>query len=122
MNKEQYLDFCREIPGAALDQPFNEDFDTWIARHADTKKWFAAVLRHEGRDFVDLKCDPIEGDFLKSVFSGIAEGYHMNKVHWITVYFESDVPDGLLRELTEKSFRLTQKAVRKARRSVGTEE
>lgn len=121
MNKEQYLDFCREIPGAALDQPFNEDFDTWIVRHADTKKWFAAVLRHEGRDFVNLKCDPIEGDFLKSVFSGITEGYHMNKVHWITVFFDSDVPDELFRELTEKSFRLTQKAVRKARKSIEAE-
>lgn len=108
MTREQFLDFCRNMPGALVDQPFREDFETWIARHADTKKWFAAVLRHGGRDFVDLKCEPVEAEFLRSVFQGIAEGYHMNKRHWITVFFESDVPDDLLKQLTKNSYQLTE--------------
>lgn len=110
MDKEAYLDFCRALPGAAVDQPFEGDFDSWIARHGDSRKWFAAVLRHDGRDFVDLKCDPLEGEFLRSVYAGVTEGYHMNKRHWISVFFESDVPDALLCALTKASFRLTQTA------------
>ena len=115
MTRQQYLDFCRNIVGATVDQPFEDDFYSWIARHRDTGKWFAAILVHDGRDFVNLKCDPIEAEFLRSVYSGIEPGYHMNKTHWNTVYFDSDVSDELLRELTMVSFRLTE---RKKKRSI----
>lgn len=108
MTKEEYLAFCRGIEGAAVDQPFDEDFTSYIARHVDSRRWFAAILAHDGRDFVNLKCDPVESDFLKSVFAGVAPAYHMNKTHWITLYFESDVPDDLLRALTMKSYKLTE--------------
>lgn len=107
VNKQTYLDWCRQIPGAIVDQPFEGDFETYIARHGDTSKWFAAVLKHDGRSLVDLKCDPIESEFLQSVYRGITPGYHMNKTHWISVYFDSDISDDLLRQLTLNSFRLT---------------
>ena len=123
MNKESYLNFCREIAGAIVDQPFEEDFETYIARHASSRKWFAAVLRHNDRDLVNLKCDPIEAEFLRSVYSGITPGYHMNKVHWNTVYLDSDtdVPDELLRRMTMESFRLTE-AKRKTQAAKGGKE
>ena len=107
LNKEEYLDFCRSIAGAAVDQPFEEDFTTYIARHADSRKWFAAVMELGGRAFVNLKCEPIEADFLRSVYAGIEPGYHMNKTHWNTVYLDADVPDALLQQMTMNSFRLT---------------
>jgi len=112
MKKDAYLEFCRAVPGALVDQPFDEDFETYIARHADTGKWFAAVLHHDGRDFVNLKCEPLEAEFLRSVYEGIAPGYHMNKTHWNSVYFDADVPDALIRSLTMESFRLTDKRKR----------
>ena len=113
MNKQEYLEWCRSIPGAKVDQPFEEDFSTYIARHADTSKWFAALLDHNGRQMVNLKCDPIESEFLQSVYQGVTPGYHMNKVHWISVYFGSDVPDELFRQLTMASFHLTGKRKKK---------
>lgn len=108
MDKGDYLEFCRTLPGATVDQPFEADFETWIARHGDSRKWFAAVLRHDGHDLVNLKCDPVEGEFLRSVYAGISEGYHMNKRHWISVDLKAKVPDALICALTEASFRLTQ--------------
>ena len=30
MTKEQFLNFCRGIDGAETDQPFNDDFKTWV--------------------------------------------------------------------------------------------
>lgn len=108
MNRDAYLEWCSELNGAIIDQPFEADFSSYIVRHADTRKWFAAVLEHNGRQFVNLKCEPVEGEFLRSVYSGIAPGYHMNKMHWISVFFESDVPDELLRQLTLASSRLTE--------------
>ena len=115
MTRDEYLDFCREMPGAVVDQPFEEDFTSYIARHADSRKWYAAVLEHDGRRFVNLKCEPIESEFLRSVYEGIVPGWHMNKTHWITVFFESDVPDELLRQLTLASFRLTDERKKRAK-------
>lgn len=112
MTKDEYLDFCRGLSGAVVDQPFEEDFSSWIARHQDSRKWFAAILEHDGREFVNLKCDPIESEFLQSVYEGIVPGYHMNKTHWISVYFDSDVPEMLMMELTKMSFKLTAKKKR----------
>lgn len=112
MNKQDYLDWCRDLPNTLVDQPFEEDFSSWIVRHADTRKWFAAVLEHGGREFVNLKCDPIESEFLQSVYKGIFPGYHMNKVHWISVCFDSDVPDELFHQLTLTSQKLTDKVRR----------
>ena len=113
MNKQEYLDFCRDMPGTALDQPFNEDFDTWIARHADTGKWFAAVLRHEGRDLVNLKCDPVESEFLQSVYGGVTPGYHMNKIHWNSIKPDGKVSDELMKEMADKSYNLILKSFSK---------
>ena len=114
MDKAAYLDWCRELPGVTIDQPFEGDFETYIVRHSDTGKWFAALLQHNGRQMVNLKCDPIESEFLRSVYQGIEPGYHMNKTHWISVYFDADVPDEIFRGLTQASFRLTAKRKKKA--------
>lgn len=109
MTKEDYLDFCRNIGGACADQPFNEDFDTWVVRHEDTRKWFGLVMTHEGKDVVNLKCDPLESDFLRNVFKGVTPAYHMNKTYWNTVYLESDVPEDEIKRMTLNSFALTEK-------------
>ena len=107
MTKDQILDFCRGINGAETDQPFNEDFKTWVCRHGDSRKWFAAVMELDGKWFANLKCDPLEADFLRKAFKGVVPAYHMNKVHWNTVYLDSDVPDEEIRRMTLSSFNLT---------------
>ncbi len=109
MTKDEYLDFCRDIGGAETDQPFEEEFDAWVARHVGTRKWFALIMEHDGHTIVNLKCEPLEGDFLKKAFKGITPAYHMNKTHWITVYLDSDVPDDELKRVTLNSFELTDK-------------
>ena len=32
---------------------------------------------------MNLKAEPLRGDFLKSVFPAVVPAYHMNKTHWI---------------------------------------
>ncbi|MFH7018871.1 MmcQ/YjbR family DNA-binding protein [Flavobacterium sp. FlaQc-47] len=44
-----------------------------------------------------------------SQYQGIEPGYHMNKKHWISVHFNSDVPDSLIKELVKKSYELVFK-------------
>ncbi len=109
MTKEKYLEHLRNMGGVTVDQPFDEDFETFIGRHTDSRKWFAAILNIHGRFGVNLKCDPMEADLLRNIYEGVTAGYHMNKTHWNTVYFDSDVPDEELIRMTENSFKLTNK-------------
>ncbi len=109
MTHEEFLDMCRSIPGAVLDQPFTGDFDSVVCRHADSKKWFALLMKVNGNYIVNLKCEPQEAELLRKLFNGISPGYHMNKRHWNTVLLGSDVPDEELRRMTLNSFRLTLK-------------
>lgn len=107
MTKQQYLDFCRALTNVLTDQPFEENFSTWVIRHKHSRKWFALLMEHDGADIVNLKCDPMEADFLRKAFEGVTAAYHMNKTHWNTVYLTSDVPDEELKRMTESSYALT---------------
>ncbi len=109
MTKEEFLEFCATIGGAEADRPFDESFDTWVVRHADTRKWFALLMPHDGQYIVNLKCEPMEADFLRKAFRGVTPAYHMNKTHWNSVYLESDVPREEIERMTLGSFALTDK-------------
>ena len=107
MTADKLLDFCRNIPGASVDQPFDMDFDTYAARHTLSRKWFALIMLHEGRYIVNLKCEPQEAELLRKLFSGVIPAYHMNKAHWNTVILDSDVPDEEIERMAMNSFALT---------------
>jgi predicted DNA-binding protein (MmcQ/YjbR family) len=108
MTKDGFLEWCGTIVGASMDKPFKNDYDTVVLRHKDSRKWFGIVMNVKGKWLVNLKTDPMEGDLCKSAYEGITPAYHMNKRHWISVYFLSDVPDDLLCGLTRASFALTK--------------
>lgn len=55
-------------------------------------------------DFCTLKYKPEEIADLRCQYEGIRPGYHMNKKHWMSVCFHSDVPDNVIRELVRKSY------------------
>lgn len=109
MDRKAYLAWCADLEEVQIDQPFGPQDQTTIVRHRRSKKWFAAVMERGGKDFVNLKSEPYEAAFLRERFSGVRPGYHMNKQHWISVYFDSDVPDEAIKAMTEESYRLTCK-------------
>ena len=80
----------------------------WIRYHIGGKM-FAAVCLDDATGkpvYITCKLDPAEGDFLRRQYEDIMPGYYMNKVHWNSVKAEGNVPDALLREMLEKSYRL----------------
>lgn len=105
---QKWLEFGLTFPGAYLDHPFDGDWE--VLRRRDNGKIFMLVYpapHEEGGYWLNLKCDPIEGDFYKQAFPAILPGYHMNKVHWLTVKLDGSVPDGEIEHLMEVSYRLT---------------
>ena len=125
MTKQEYLSHCLDAFGTLPDYPFEEDFETAVLRHPDTRKWYGIVMRVSRRKFghdsdetvdvVNLKL-PMEmfGSF--GAADGVYPAYHMNKLHWISVLLP-DAPADLTQFLTSVSFEATkQKPKTKAKR------
>jgi len=119
MTKNEYLEFCGTIAAAVSDTPFENDAESVVIRHRDTRKWFAIVMELNGKTIVNLKCEPDEADFLRSAYEGVIPAYHMNKTHWNTVFLDSDVPEDEIVRMTMTSFKLTIKKA--ARRRSGSQ-
>lgn len=92
-------------PGVTKDLQAEWD---WI-RYQIGGKMFAAVCLDDATGkavYITLKLDPEEGEFLRKQYEDIIPGYYMNKVHWNSVKADGIVPDGLLKEMLEKSYQL----------------
>ena len=76
-----------------------------------------ALLSGDDVPSVTLKCVPEDGELLVGQFEAVKPGYHMNKRHWLTITLSGDVPDDLLRDLTEDSYKLVVKGLGKAVRA-----
>ena len=117
MTKQQFLSYCLSTYGTSPDYPFDEDFETAVLRHVDSRKWYAIVMSVSRRKFgfdsgevidvVNLKL-PTEmfGSF--GTADGIYPVYHMNKLHWISVLLP-DAPDNVIQFLANVSFEATRK-------------
>ncbi|WP_295893400.1 MmcQ/YjbR family DNA-binding protein [uncultured Vibrio sp.] len=106
---EQYL---MKFAGAATDFPFGPEVLVLKVKG----KMFALIAERDGRQTVNLKVNPADGEVLVSQFSGIKPGYHMNKRHWITVDLDDDVEDSLIEELGDRSYQLVVSKLKKSER------
>jgi predicted DNA-binding protein (MmcQ/YjbR family) len=77
-------------------------------RHKGNKKGFAHIYMDGDKPIINLKLEPIEGDFLRQGFKSIKPAYHMNKEHWSGIDPSGDVPLEMLKALIEKSYELTK--------------
>ena len=89
-----------ELPFVELCWPFGPEFDVFKIGG----KIFMLSSELRGVPFINLKSDPQKSLLNQQIYPSIKPGYHMNKKHWISVYFNSDVPGGKIRELVKKSY------------------
>ena len=95
--------FCLSMPGVTKD--YKEE---WQAeRYLLGNKMFAMVYGDkEGLAIISLKLEPEFGFFLRQQYQDIVPGYYMNKEHWNSLYLQGKVPDKVLKEMIEESYRL----------------
>ena len=89
-----------ELPFVELCWPFGPEFDVFKIGG----KIFMLSSELRSVPFINLKSDPQKSLLNQQIYPSIKPGYHMNKKHWISVYFNSDVPGGKIRELVKKSY------------------
>ncbi len=97
-------------PGAGHDFKVEWGWDRYMLRD----KLFAAICkpvgmkdeRYNGHTLVNLKCDPRRAELLRAEFPDILPGFYCDKKTWIAVLLDGALPDELVRELCDDSYRL----------------
>lgn len=96
--------FLLEKPGVTKD--LQEDWN-WIRYQIGGKMFAAVCLDDADRPYyITLKLEPLEGDFWRKQYEDIIPGYYMNKTHWNSVKANGEVPEDILKDLLEKSYRI----------------
>lgn len=104
--KYEWIDeFTLNRKGVTKD--FKEEWN-WIRYQVGEKMFLAICLDDKDNkpSLITLKLEPTEGEFLRGQYKDIIPGYYMNKVHWNSIKVEGTVPDELLKELIDKSYKL----------------
>nr|MBC7612318.1 MmcQ/YjbR family DNA-binding protein [Pseudopedobacter sp.] len=108
MNIESLREYCLSKSGATEGLPFGED--TLVFKVND--KIFILTSLEKSISF-NAKCDPDKAIELREKFSEIIPGFHMNKKHWNTVYYNGSLSGKLLEEIIDHSYDLVFKSLPK---------
>lgn len=66
-----------------------------------------------GRPIITLKLEPIFSDTLRCKYEDIVPGYYMNKLHWSTIYLDGDVPQNVIGDIVDASYKLVRSSLSK---------
>ena len=108
MNIEQVREYCISKKGIEETFPFDEV--TLVFKVMG--KMYALLSLDKGTN-INLKCDPERAIQLREKHNAITPGFHMNKKHWNTIDFNSNIPDTLVKELIDHSYELVVSSLTK---------
>lgn len=81
-------------------------------------KMFGLINMHEpGRESINLKYPKDRINEIRSLYSDIKPGYHMNKDNWNTVYLDGKLEDELIKELIDISYEIVFKSLPKKKQA-----
>ena len=84
-NHETLDAYCRSLPYVTAASPFGPDNVVYKVGG----KMFALLSLELAR--INLKCDPERAERLRESSAAVEPGYHMNKRHWNSVYWDRDI-------------------------------
>lgn len=126
MTPQEAIALCLTKKGAYLDYPFGPD--SVIVKVGKTSerpgRIFAQVFPLRGKDCMTLNCDRSTGDFYRQLFPGVVvRGYHCPPVqqpYFNTFPLDGSVPDEMIREMTEHSYRtVVNKLTKRVKEELG---
>jgi predicted DNA-binding protein (MmcQ/YjbR family) len=112
MNIQQLYEFCLSKKAVTEHFPFDED--TLVFKVGGKMFCLTSLKEWEkGTPSLNLKGAPENNAELSAQYEAINPGYHMSKIHWVTVDFNSDVSDKMMCELINQSYDLVYKGLTK---------
>jgi len=112
MHIESFRTYCLSKKGVTESFPFDES--TLVFKVGG--KMFALTDLDTPELKVNLKCDPEKAISLREQYPEIIPGFHMNKKHWNTVQFNSNIGVKLFKELIDHSYDLVIQSLPKKHR------
>lgn len=103
--------YCRAKPDTLVTSPFG----ALPLVFKVVGKMFALLGRLDDEPVVSLKCDPEQGAMLRATFASIRPGYHLNKLHWVTLTLDGSLPPTLVFELVDHAYDLVASSAPKKR-------
>ena len=114
MSKQEIFKHIKENYDADPEYLWKKYDSYAVFRHEDNRKWFAVIMDVErdklglpGKDYVPVINLKVDDMFLRDALireEGIVPAYHMNKLHWITVFLDGTVPKEKVNDLLEMSY------------------
>ncbi len=101
MNIETLRTYCLNKLGATESFPFGND--TLVFKVGD--KIFLLTSLENPISF-NSKCNPEKAILLREYHSEVIPGFHMNKKHWNTVFYNGNLSDKILYEIIDNSYQL----------------
>jgi predicted DNA-binding protein (MmcQ/YjbR family) len=120
VNIEEFRTYCLSFKGAHDKMPFEKatsEYDRNLLVFYVLDKWFCFANIYVF-DFCNIKCDTEQIEELQDRYEGVKPGYHMNKKHWISVYFDKDVPDRTIKDLVRQSYEIVVSSLPKQEREI----
>jgi predicted DNA-binding protein (MmcQ/YjbR family) len=109
MDLAEMIECCMSLPEVEETIPFGPD----VLVYKVAGKMFAATDPQRVSIGMNLKCDPDRALDLRDQYDAVQPGWHMNKRHWNTVGLNGTLPDALLHDLVEHSYRLVLAGLKK---------
>ena len=119
--------------GVAKDNPWEKEPEFTVFRHVDNQKWLGLRFFATREQLLKLKADDgvvksyaegerieianvkVEPEMMQDIISwaGFLPAFHMSRRHWVTIVLDREVNAARTRALTEMSYNLTAKKIRK---------
>ena len=116
MDRKALLSIVAQRYGTEPEYPWPRWPSHAVLRHAGNRKWFGIVMNVPAKrlglagdvmvDIMNVKASPEDVPALL-LAEGILPAYHMNKEHWVSVVLGGNLPDEMLLDLLETSYRMT---------------
>jgi len=95
--------------------------ESWDAlRYFVHGKIFALLVRNKADALLNLKCDPYLSLDFRARYPTVLPGWHMNKLHWISLSLMDKTPESVCQELVDISYDLVWKGLPKRIREGGS--
>ena len=111
MNRYPWLDsYLLAKPGVEKD--FKVEWQWW--RYQIRGRLFAALLcpgpqyqaEYAGKDLLTVKCEPMLAEFYRQQYPEVLPGFYTDKRNWNSVDLGGTLPEELIREMCDQSYRL----------------
>lgn len=113
MNHHRLIELGLKYPGTRQRYPFDPNMPVLFVG----SKMFALFSDWYGAESVNLKTSPDEAWLQRETYPGaVLPGYHMNKRHWNTVVLDGGVPDDVVVQMLDDSYRLVAAKLTRAER------